>query len=54
MWNYLLILNGEVIARYVTMGRALNDYSQHLCKVDSGDILGVYDKECNRIIACNF
>ena len=54
MRNYLLLLNGAVIADYVTMGRALNAYSHHMCRVDSGDILELYDVRCSRNIACNF
>lgn len=54
MRNYLLILNGAVIADYVTMGRALNAFSRYMHRVFSGDILELYDVNCGRNIACNW
>lgn len=53
MRNYLLLLNGAVIADYVTKGRALNAFSRYMHRVDAGDILELYDVKCNRNIACD-
>lgn len=54
MKNFLLILNGKVIADYITRGRAINAFKRKMLSLGQNDILSVFSVSNGREIAKSY
>lgn len=54
MKNFLILLNGVIVADYYTRGRAENAFARYMHRVNEDQLLELFDVENSRTLATNW